>query len=150
MRSRTRLIVLLSLVVLFLPQSPTTAQNETSRYFPETGHYVNGIFLEKFNSVSDPLKIFGYPITDEIIAPGSSPVAGLRIQYFQKARFEYHPSELPGRQVQIGSLGTDLLALEDPGQPLLVLPKNHPACRYYEETSAQVCLYLGLEYRTSS
>lgn len=139
MRNIIRWVILIALLVLFLPPAPSIAQSETSRYFPETGYYVSGIFLEKFNSVADPLKLFGYPITEEVIAPGSSPVAGLRIQYFQKARFEYHPTEAPGSQVQIGDLGSDLLALEDPGLPLLVLPKNHPACRFYPETGNQVC-----------
>lgn len=140
MRSRIRVVILLTLLAIMVSSAPTTALSETSRYFPETGYYVSGIFLEKFNSVPDPLKIFGYPITDEFTAPGSSPVAGLRVQYFQKTRFEYHPNELPGNQVQIANLGSDIFSLEDPGLPLLVLPKNHPECRYYAETGNQICM----------
>lgn len=139
MRNFNRLIVLLFLLALLLHPASTTAQSETTRYFPETGYFVSGDFLEKYNSAPDPLKVYGYPITEEFIAPGSSPVAGLRVQYFQKARFEYHPTEPSGSQVQIADLGSDLLALEDPGLPPLVLPNNHPACRYYTETGNQVC-----------
>jgi hypothetical protein len=134
-----RLVLIILFVVLFVSNSPSNAQEATSRYFPETGFSVKGDFLKKYNSVKDPVKVFGYPITEEIIAPESSPVAGLKIQYFQKTRFESHPSEPPGKQVQLGDLGTNLLALEKPGEPPLVLAKNHPACRYYEETGNQVC-----------
>ncbi|MCU0484702.1 MAG: hypothetical protein MUC85_01200 [Anaerolineales bacterium] len=139
MRKPWRLVFIILFVVLSFSYRPSSAQEDTARYFPETGYSVKGDFLKKFNSVTDPIKVFGYPITEEIIAPASSPVAGLKIQYFQKARFEYHPSEPPGSQVQIGDLGMDLFALEKPGEPPLVLAKNHPACRYYEATGNQVC-----------
>ncbi len=136
---RIRLIALLSLLALVLSPARSSAQSVNVRYFPETGHYVSGTFLDKFNSVPDPIKLFGYPLTDEIIAPELSPVAGMRVQYFQRVRFEYHPTEPSGSQVQLGELGRDLLALENPGTPPLVLPENHPACRSFAETGFQVC-----------
>ena len=130
MGTRIRLIILLTLLAMVLAPASSNAQDESTRYFPETGHYVNGIFLEKFESVADPVQMFGFPITEEIIALDSSPVAGMRVQYFQRARFEYHPTELVGNQVQIAKLGSELLALENPGEPAcfflkIFLPAEH-------------------------
>jgi hypothetical protein len=40
------------------------AQPPESVYFEATGHYVQGEFLKFYLSASDPLLMFGYPITD--------------------------------------------------------------------------------------
>lgn len=137
--ARVRLILLLCLLALLTSPSHSIAQDEAERYFAETGHYVRGLFLEKFNAASDPIKFYGFPITDEFIAPASSPVAGVRVQYFQRARMEYHPENPVGQQIEIAMLGKELAYLDQPGEPPLVLPQNHPACRYFAETEKQVC-----------
>jgi hypothetical protein len=46
------------------------------------------------------------------LAPDSSPSAGLLIQYFQKARFEYHNENAPGDRVVVSPLGVYLYDLE--------------------------------------
>lgn len=72
------------------------------RFFPETGHtlaYGFKAFWEK----NGGLEIFGYPISEEFTE------GGYTVQYFERARFEYHPEHRGTRyEVQLGLLGTQL------------------------------------------
>ncbi len=70
------------------------------RYFPETKHVVAYAFLDFYDS-NGGLDIFGYPITDFTLEPGQRIV-----QYFQRARFEWHPELSGDQRVQLGDLGT--------------------------------------------
>ncbi len=89
-------------------------------FFPETGNSLNGKFLQ-FWQKRGGLAIFGMPISepfDEV-----SPVDGQvrTTQYFERARFEFHPEELGSyyqnrglalaalREVQLGNLGQQAL-----------------------------------------
>lgn len=73
-------------------------------YFPQTGHHLSNRsgFLD-FWRANGQVPIFGYPVTEEIVEQGYI------VQYFERARFEYHPELLgqPG-QVQLGLLGREL------------------------------------------
>ena len=75
---------------------------EPSRYFPATGHAVRGVFLRFFDHYGG-VRIFGYPVSDVITEDG------LPVQYFERARFEYH-RELAGTpyEVQLSNLGAML------------------------------------------
>jgi hypothetical protein len=80
-----------------LPLLPTV-------FFAQTGHHLSNRtgFLD-FWRANGQVKVFGYPISEEI-------VEGDRVvQYFERARFEYHP-ELAGTpfQVQLGLLGREV------------------------------------------
>jgi hypothetical protein len=85
-------------------------------YFPETGHYLYGAFQlywKKFGG----LEIFGYPLTEQ------RKEGEFWVQYFERARFEFHPEyerrdpnwdNLPGDQrlklqVQLSLLGANLV-----------------------------------------
>jgi len=118
-------ILALSLTgITVFAQGPTQAE-----YFPESGHYVKGDFLQFFNSIDNPIAMYGYPITEEFTDKN-----GLLVQYFQRARFEYHPEKPTGQKVQLTPLGT----LTYESQDQLVI--NNPfACRYYSETGYAVC-----------
>lgn len=76
-----------------------------ARYFPETGHNLSGSFLS-FWSAHGGLEIFGYPITE--VRDEWSPTSGkmLKVQYFERSKFELHP-EFAGTpsEVQLGLLG---------------------------------------------
>jgi hypothetical protein len=81
------------------------------RYYPETGHAVGGPFLA-FWDQNGGLDSFGLPISeafDEVLADG----VAYRVQYFERARMEYHP-ELAGTlyEVQLGRLGAALMGNE--------------------------------------
>jgi outer membrane protein assembly factor BamB len=79
-------------------------------YFSETGHNVSGAF-QTFFLARGGLEQFGYPLTEEFQEPsqdGSGQV--FTVQYFQRARFEYHPEHAgTPYEVQLGLLGSELL-----------------------------------------
>ena len=74
---------LLVLIVLLSTWGTVQAQSADVLYFPETGHYVKGAFLQYYNAAKDPQLVYGYPITEQITARD-----GKTVQYFQRARFE--------------------------------------------------------------
>lgn len=116
--------------------SPGRAQGG-SRYFPETGHYVRGDFLDFYESNPHAEQIYGYPITDAY----PKELDGRIVQYFEKARFELHPEAPNGLRVQLSPLGYYMYT---PGEPL-PLPKNFPPCQRFPETGMQVC-YAFLDF----
>ena len=73
-----------------------SAQSADVLYFPETGHYVKGTFLQFYTAAKDPKLVYGYPITEQITARD-----GKTVQYFQRARFELTTSN----RVQLTPLG---------------------------------------------
>ena len=82
------------------PQDPPSVQ-----FFPETGHTVGHGFLDYFRTHGQ-LETFGYPITEEV----PEVIGGWAgtVQYFQKARMEYH-QEFNPPQVLTGLVGAELL-----------------------------------------
>jgi phage baseplate assembly protein gpV len=114
----------LALTVLFAGGGTVQAQSADVRYFPETGHYVKGVFLQFYNAAKDPLLVYGYPITEQITARD-----GKTVQYFQRARFELTESN----RVQLTPLGT---LLYQPRSPLHV--NNRNGCEKYP-TGYSVC-----------
>jgi len=106
-----------------------------SQYFPQTGHYVIGGFLDFFNRRGG-LAVFGYPITDEFSE------GGMTVQYFERARFEWHPGNPWPYQVQLGLLGTQIHGRVDPPMPN---PGWRWDRRYFPQTGHVVCgPFLGL------
>ena len=94
------IVVLLSSNVV-ATHSQTPAGN--CRYFVETGHYVCDQFLE-FYDTRGGLEIFGYPLTEAF----NDPRLGLFVQYFQRARMEWHPYNPDPYKVQLGLLVDEL------------------------------------------
>lgn len=95
------------------PAAPavTTATDtitKTETYtFPETGKTVSGRFLQYWRGAGDQaLTIFGLPLT-EAYNDGAS---GLLVQYFERARLEYHPQNPEPYTVQLGRVGAELMA----------------------------------------
>jgi len=95
------------------------------------GHIVQGEFLKFYKSASDPLLVFGYPITDDF----TDPVTGLRTQYFQRARFELVQSP-SGPTIQLANLGQ---SMHTGIAPIASIPTNGSACRFFQETGKNVC-----------
>jgi hypothetical protein len=88
------------------------------RHFVETGHNLcNGFraywethgleFGDPGVSHRESLALFGYPISEELV----DPVTGLTTQYFERARFEWHPDNPEEWRVLLGRLGAELVAL---------------------------------------
>ena len=96
-RFRVGLIFILALVAAIWPQNLRAI--EDTIYFSETGMSVSFGF-KRFFEERGGLEIFGYPITPEIQENGFT------VQYFQRARYEYHPEHAGTRyEVQLGLLG---------------------------------------------
>jgi hypothetical protein len=129
-------VLLLLALVSSLSWQGSSAQIGGEEYFEETGHRVTGEFLTKFRSVPDPLRLYGYPITEAYQDPASH----LLIQYFQKARFQLDLTSSTGQGVEISPLGKYLHKV---GVPAL-LPATGPACRTFDH-GLQVC-YALLEF----
>jgi hypothetical protein len=90
-------ITFLVLIILMTTWGKANAQSTDVSYFPETRHYVKGVFLQFYNAAKDPKLVYGYPITEQIVARD-----GKTVQYFQRARFELAPDN----RVQLTPLGT--------------------------------------------
>lgn len=68
-------------------------------YFPESKHSLKSPFLEYWKAKGS-LRLFGYPVTEALTENG------LLVQYFERARMEYHPEIKPASNaVQLGLLG---------------------------------------------
>lgn len=115
--------------LLAVPWVSVGAQEQDYQYFEQTGHNVKGEFLKFYRSASDPTLLYGYPITEEIISKD-----GKRVQYFQRARFEYYPDRPEGQRVQLTPLGS---ATYVAGPQLNIFSPF--ACRTYSETGYAVC-----------
>jgi hypothetical protein len=113
-----------------------TAQSSDSVYVSETGHWIWGDFLRTYNSVKDPLLFFGYPITDDF----TDPVTNVRVQYFQRARFDLVDTS-QGPQIQIAPLGQ---YLHEAGAQVADIPKDGPTCRSFK-SGFSVC-YAFLQF----
>lgn len=87
------------------PKGFTYKNNTDHWYFPQTGHFLNYGFLSYWQD-NGGAAIFGYPISEEFNDNG------LTVQYFQRARFEYHPNNPVGFKVQLGLLGTQMAAMQ--------------------------------------
>ena len=75
-----------------------TSISPACRFFAETGQSICFAFLEFFEA-NGGINQFGYPIS------GFEDHDGRIVQYFQKARFEWHPENPPGQWVTVGNLG---------------------------------------------
>ena len=138
-RRSLALFVAAILLVAFVGNTQAQSAGDL-QYFPETGHNVRGEFLNFYNSAPNPLLVFGYPITEELQS-----LDGNWVQYFQRARFEFH-AELPaGQRIQLTSLGT---VLYQGGSPQLNI-ENSAACEFFPSTGYLVCFAFLDFYRAN-
>ncbi len=102
-----------------------------SIYFDETGHNVRHGFLKYFLA-NGGVGTFGLPLTEEFIENG------LTVQYFQRARFEFHPEHAGTRYaVELGLIGDELTEHRRPFQGVAPFP-SEPEHRYFPETGHSV------------
>jgi len=131
MRRLSGLLLVLSLIALALPaRLPADAQsNDDYQFFDITKHNVKGDFLRFYRAAPDPTLLYGYPITEEM--PSKDGLQ--RVQYFQRARFEYHPELPEGQRVVLTPLGSKTYKA---GTPITINPNM--GCRRFENGFA-VC-----------
>lgn len=108
MHIRTVLRALIVALVLtpMVALTNVTPVAAAERCFPETGKCVSGLFYDYWLA-NGGLAQQGLPLTNEFDEP--SPTNGViyRVQYFERARFEYHPENQPPYNVLLGLLGRE-------------------------------------------
>ena len=103
-------------------------------FFEATQHNLCGAFRNYWRAFGD-LPIYGYPLTEEYVENG------VVTQYFERARFEYHPATIPQRfDVLLGLLGSERVAGrreagEGPFQPAA----RRGDCTFFEATQHNLC-----------
>lgn len=111
---------------LYTQTAPVTSTvGSASEYFAATGHSVSGDFL-KYWQQNGGLAQFGYPLTEPFYQFQASNGGTYQVQYFERARLEYHPELNTQVKIELGRLGATLTANrtnEAAFQPL----KNAPA-----------------------
>ena len=118
--------VLLSLlgVMEYKEKYPNGAPNQRANdeagsvYFPETGKRVGGSFLAHFNQFGG-VPQQGLPISDEFQERSELDGKVRVVQYFERAVFEWNPSNTPPYNVLLAQLGTFAYrAHQQVGEPL--------------------------------
>jgi len=110
------------------------------RYFPETGFTTGHGFLRYWEQYGG-LATFGYPISPEMQEVNPSDGKTYTVQYFERARFEWHPGAWPERyDVLLGLLGRTVTAnrtAEAPFQP--VQAGSDTSCTFFAATGHRLC-----------
>jgi hypothetical protein len=104
---RARTLFALVALVLALPASLASGQAQprfSARYFPETGRVVTGRFLEYWNA-NGGLAQQGFPISYEMTEVSETDGKPYKVQYFERAVFEWHPEQQPPYDVLLSLLG---------------------------------------------
>jgi len=123
----------IGLTAFKLPAAPKQ-EGSTPQYFPQTGHTVRDPFITYFLQNGGVVQ-YGYPITDDYVDPETH----LLVQYFQKARLEWHPGNPDPYKVELGLLGNDLGKQTAP-VPISQIPAaNDPNCLYFDATGHSTC-----------
>ena len=117
---------------------PDAAQPATAKagctYFVATQHNICAGFQSYWNKFGG-LAIFGMPITEEFQENG------ITVQYFERARFEWHPGSAPQQyDVLLGLVGNEVTAGRQAEAPFLAAtPKTSADCTYYAATGHNLC-----------
>jgi hypothetical protein len=132
-------VVSIAALLLLLTFRPGQAQQDSARYFPQSGHYVDEPFLSFFQE-NGGLQVWGPPLTEAFED------SGRLVQYFERGRIE---CTLQGQEEpcepSFSPLG-ELLGHQTPR----VAPVPEPMlrdelCRYFPETGHNVC-FTFLDY----
>ena len=115
-------------------QTFAKANPSAPHYFAETGHAIapqfwgfwsrNGLEFDgnkKAKSAAELLALFGFPVSEAQMEQGSDGQMYLT-QWFERARFEYHPENKAPYDVLLGRLGADALTAIPPQSG------SNPAC----------------------
>ena len=146
-RTRSLLVVIMMVAILvgnvsatYPRANPAQDLQDDCRYFPETDKYVCNEFLDFFDTRGG-VEIFGFPITEMF----DDPQFGLRMQYFQRARMEWHPYNDAPYKVQLGLL-VDELGYHFPPATEEQIPSRNSALHHYFLETEHVVSYAFLDY----
>lgn len=101
-------------------------------YFAITQHNLCAGFQAYWNQFGG-LPVYGYPLTEEFVENGQT------VQYFERARFEWHPGAWPARyDVELGLLGNELTGGMR-SNPAFQPAAAQAGCTYFAETKHNLC-----------
>lgn len=89
------------------PADPPASSLAGQRYFPESGHNLGGRYRDYWEA-NGGLPRFGYPLS-EIITETLENGRSYAVQYFERARLEYHPENSPPYDILVGQFGRQIL-----------------------------------------
>ncbi len=131
-RLLTAVVVFLALFAPALMRAPSASAEWAAPrtvYVPETGHSVDGYFLDVWRTWG--VINLGYPITPEVIENDRI------VQYYEYARMEYWPDDPNGDVVKFGTIGRELKPLTVfrtiPSVPGLEEPDEQPRALSLEQ-----------------
>ncbi|MGN6754866.1 MAG: N-acetylmuramoyl-L-alanine amidase, partial [Thermomicrobiales bacterium] len=87
---------------------PPAPQRPGASYFSQTGHNLDGAFRDYWLSHGG-LFVSGLPITEAFTEISPTDGKPYTVQYFERARYEYHPENDPPFDVLLGLLGNQLV-----------------------------------------
>lgn len=130
---------------------PAFKATKTRTYFSATGHSLQGGFYTYWQQ-NGGLALFGYPISEEYNENG------LTVQWFERARFEYHPSlARTGNAIQLTHLGklayqskSDRVTVEAPAPPAPADIQQAPAPSVSLDSAESYMLQAVNEQRTAA
>ncbi|MEA2573058.1 MAG: hypothetical protein QOH93_356 [Chloroflexia bacterium] len=115
---------------------PATVPGTGSRTFKETGHSVNGLFLQQWDR-NGGVAQQGFPISNVMMERSDLDGKTYAVQYFERAVFEYHPENKPPYDVLLSQLGTFQYKQKYPNGAAKQ-GENKATGRYFAETGHYV------------
>jgi hypothetical protein len=117
-------VIIIALPAFILGVAPQRAAAEQCYTFPQTGKTACGRFLDYWIA-NGGLERQGYPISDAFQEVNPSDGQRYLTQYFERARFEYHPENAAPYDVLLGLLGAEQFRARYPG----TYPGNTPGAQ---------------------
>jgi hypothetical protein len=117
-----------------------------SIFFPETGKRIGGSFLAYFNQYGG-LTQQGLPLSDEFQERSDLDGKLRTVQYFERAVFEWNPSNTPPYNVLLAQLGTLAYRAHNSGQepplqePALPQPAGPGKNQYFPQASGRYLVW---------
>lgn len=109
-----------------------------AQYFEQTGHYVVGPFLRRFETTPEAVRLFGYPITEAFQRSDGS-----RWQYFQNAVMRLAPG---ASEVELLSLGEIFYQQDRARAQQAPFAAQGPGCTVYKPNTPAVCFAFRAAY----
>ena len=115
-------------------------------YFAPTGHSLQGGFRAYWEAHGG-LAQFGYPLTEEYVETFAG--QPFTTQWFERARFEWHPENRPPYDILLGSLGREMSAGRESAAPFApAAAQANPAAVYFPATRHNLAPAFAAYWRT--